>query len=1129
MRLAAADGQRKGSIKALVIRRSLAGILLAFCGAATPLVAQTTTGKLQGRVTDVTTGEPIAGAQVQIVGSTLGNLTSEQGFYFINEVTAGLQSIEAEMIGYRPLLTEDERILAGQTTTINFELEPTVVELEAITVEGERNPLVPRDQVSTKSILRGEAVDALPVDNVAKLVAIQPGAYEVNCDDLNELDGDFDSRCLSIRGGRPNEEALYVDGVLVRSFGTGAAQNLTVPTNALEQADVVVGGFAAEFGEAQSGVVSYVTRTGGTRYTGSIEVQTDRLAPETWATNLNRLEANFGGPLLGPVNFFLATTLSGRSYYENEGLPPFWLVDGTDLCPDGSQYQGLCTAGEPAVFRLPRSSAGSGGGAVDSVDIAAPAFTVWDSRVHPFQNRDTFLFTGNLNWQLPRGSRITLGYTRNRFQVYGRGTDRQVDLYRADNMDGRLDTRDAVTLGGFLTLVQSATQQMALDIRVSYQADRLEEGALDGPWYMSHQDPAFGFQFGDLRFHVDRNLVRQGLTPLEPGLLELQAVRSGTLFEDSTAVYPDAGGVLSARQTVDGIGETLRANPYAYAGFWPIQGPANAGMQIRTEDRLQARGALDWQIGRFNRLKIGGEYMDIELSRGEMWLYRGIPTVNLASPRRIGAFVQNRLDVGDLVLEAGVRMDYVEPGVDFPRVPGFSGGDVPDSLQAGYIVWNTNSQQWVPKWSDAPCGGATEANPNATCLSNWVPAATKTEWSPRLGASFPVTPTSTFRLSYGRFVQTPAFFGGRSVITEPVAAAQAGLWDAERDVELPSTRTFEFGYRQLIGQSLVLDLSAFHKKQQQALAFRTLPYEDPNNRGFTVFRDVLTNLDFTEATGFEVRVDKAISDLFVGNFSYTYLDSRGTGWDPWSYLALTGRAASNLAFQSGEPVDPPEVMLPLETARRHSLAFTGSLLFPQGYVDGGAAAALLNDLGLFTIMYARSGQRFTKLEEQGRSSLAPPTAGSDAESSFGALEMPWQFGFDLRITKGFRLGRSLTLQAFVDWRNPLDIATTELVFAETGSTTHEYARELAIDDYLADSRLDGDTQIRSFDIRAESPENRFNVYMLLRAEERFGNGDGVFTVEEQERVFGQEWEIENGEQALAPSNQSFRIGLRLAF
>jgi hypothetical protein len=52
--------------------------------------------------------------------------------------------------------------------------------------------------------------------------------------------------------------------------------------------------------------------------------------------------------------------------------------------------------------------------------------------------------------------------------------------------------------------------------------------------------------------------------------------------------------------------------------------------------------------------------------------------------------------------------------------------------------------------------------------------------------------------------------------------------------------------------------------------------------------------------------------------------------------------------------------------------------------------------------------------------------------------------------------------------------------------------------------------------------------MLLRAEERWGNGDGIFTVEEQERSFGQEWEYGSGLAAFVPSNQSLRLGLRIS-
>ncbi|MBT8479649.1 MAG: carboxypeptidase-like regulatory domain-containing protein [Gemmatimonadetes bacterium] len=101
-----------------------AGLTLLAVG---PLFGQASTGKIQGRVTDAGTGAPVSGAQVLVDGSTLGNLTNDQGFYFINEVPAGLQNVRAQFIGYRPFVIEGQRILAGQTTTLNFELEQTAV------------------------------------------------------------------------------------------------------------------------------------------------------------------------------------------------------------------------------------------------------------------------------------------------------------------------------------------------------------------------------------------------------------------------------------------------------------------------------------------------------------------------------------------------------------------------------------------------------------------------------------------------------------------------------------------------------------------------------------------------------------------------------------------------------------------------------------------------------------------------------------------------------------------------------------------------------------------------------------------------------------------------------------------
>jgi len=185
--------------------------------------------------------------------------------------------------------------------------------------------------------------------------------------------------------------------------------------------------------------------------------------------------------------------------------------------------------------------------------------------------------------------------------------------------------------------------------------------------------------------------------------------------------------------------------------------------------------------------------------------------------------------------------------------------------------------------------------------------------------------------------------------------------------------------------------------------------------------------------------------------------------------------------------------------------------------------------GVFAILYARSGQRFTKTENNGSITLVPPTTGGPVESSFAGLTMPWQFELDLRLAKGFSLGRGWNLQAFLDWRNPFDIARTDFVFAQTGDITNDLAFEQWAGEALSDPLLDGDPDIRDFDIAAESQDNSFNTFMLMQAEERFGNGDGIFTVEEQTEAFSQDWYHSQGEQVMAPSNQSLRLGLRLSF
>ncbi len=129
------------------------------------LEAQAPTGKIDGGVRSPD-GSPLVEAQVYIVGTTYSALTDPRGHYFINNIPAGTIAMRVALIGHRPVELRNLRVLAGQTITQDFVLEPAPVQLqELITVIAE-NLLVPRDEVTSKQRVNGEFADELPVDRL---------------------------------------------------------------------------------------------------------------------------------------------------------------------------------------------------------------------------------------------------------------------------------------------------------------------------------------------------------------------------------------------------------------------------------------------------------------------------------------------------------------------------------------------------------------------------------------------------------------------------------------------------------------------------------------------------------------------------------------------------------------------------------------------------------------------------------------------------------------------------------------------------------------------------------------------------------------------------------------------------
>ncbi|HUF13745.1 MAG TPA: TonB-dependent receptor [Longimicrobiales bacterium] len=266
---------------ALIRRLAIAALLLA--AAAVPAAAQGT-GRVLGTVTDSATGQPLMGVTISLAGREQPRtITNDAGRFILTAVPLGLQDIEVEMVGYRTTTIGEVRVGSSRPVEVTISLVSTPIEVEGVLVEAERVRLIEPEVVASHEIVIGRELRELPVDRIEEAIELTPGVS----------DGHF-------RGGRVGQETYVVDGLALKNQLEGSTQGaaLELAPSSLEEIEVMTGGFGAEHGSALSGVVSVVTRRGGSeRWESSATVRSDAWAPESLFQGFTGLSMNAGGPV----------------------------------------------------------------------------------------------------------------------------------------------------------------------------------------------------------------------------------------------------------------------------------------------------------------------------------------------------------------------------------------------------------------------------------------------------------------------------------------------------------------------------------------------------------------------------------------------------------------------------------------------------------------------------------------------------------------------------------------------------------------------------------------------------------------------------------------------------------------
>lgn len=262
-------------------------------------------GTIQGSVRDGSSHAPLIGAVVIVVGTRWGATVDVDGRFSIAGVRAGEYDVRVAMIGYRPMLVRRVRVVPDLTSILSVELEQSDVELAPVEVRAER-PLIRRDLAATSFFVADVQLEHLPITGFADVLRLQPGV----------------TRDGNVRGGRSSDVLYLIDGLPVRDVLSGGL-GTDLPRSAVTEMTVMTGGYDAEYGNASSGIVNVVTKSGSSQHVTGMRYERDQFLPVRYVKATDReWQAEFSqrGPLSGETfSYFLSANYlaSGTRWWQD--------------------------------------------------------------------------------------------------------------------------------------------------------------------------------------------------------------------------------------------------------------------------------------------------------------------------------------------------------------------------------------------------------------------------------------------------------------------------------------------------------------------------------------------------------------------------------------------------------------------------------------------------------------------------------------------------------------------------------------------------------------------------------------------------------------------------------------------
>jgi len=975
-----------------------------------------TTGKIAGTVIDKQTGEPLPGVNVVIAGTTIGAATNIQGEFFVINVPPGKYTLKVNLIGYRPMEITNVEVTIDLTTKVDLDLETETIDMGTITVEAER-PLIEKDVTSTRMRITPDEITGSAVNGLIARVGVGAGSV-----------------LGSIRGSRDGTgEIVYLlDGVnMANPLGTytgilpgsGPSTELAayIPDEAIGEAEVLTGGFGAEYPSVQSAVINVVAKEGGKNYAGKFRTKSSTDAIFGWDI-YGKPHFDENGTIINlqPTRDSLGNIASWE-WLDNPQLDKYYRSKIYDERQHDWSFSGpvpLTKLDIPGEMNFSTSGTYQFVRDTRDYDFWRKSHSIQAKLSYQLSSSKKLTISGlssksdNVSYDYSCKPVLTWGKTWNTTgPVYWPGAGDQ--YYRPDTIPEGSEAYYVIAGDGGLDSVYSFTPYgwIVAPNHTVAEVDSVFFSVLNGLLGYNEGDAGYieDFPTGEFTDSSVLSVLYDAVDSIETrgiGRIYSNWSMYNSRFKQdgsSDEVSINFTNNLSPRSFYNLIisrfstGKISRQydpwddHPLTYAEMLETRFVTMGATQMqslffvnpmfldrrRVGDDNQivytAKGDLTSQINSTNLMKMGFEFKKYDLYKNHTSIASGGNEYNdqfHTKPFQIGAYAQNKLESEGMILNVGLRYDFFDPKTYVPSNPD-------DPLLREYAEDPQNID---------------DVFDYTIRLKGAVKAKTKQQLSPRVGVSYPITENDVLHVTYGHYFQLPELYYLYQNLAYDLRGAHKYMGNPDLNEE--KTIAYEAGLEHGFNDYLKLSVTGFYKDISNLVTYHKTFFGN-------AFYWRYSNSDYARVKGFEVSFSQRPWHGLSGVVTYTYQIARGRASDGYQ------------TFQDDYDNRKPRTEdFPMDWDQRHTANVNLNYRAPA---DWGPMIGNYHFLGAWAIDFYwqyGSGVPYSSTISVPQPELPPMN---------DAL-FPEAWRIDMRFDKNFQIYKTYKTNFFVEVRNLTDRA-----------------------------------------------------------------------------------------------------------